>query len=114
VANEIEVALSDAGFVIAGVAASGEEAIAIAARQKPDLAVMDVRLAGDRDGVDTALELLRSHGVRCIFATAHADSETRTRAQAAAPLGWLQKPYTMASLVLQVRDALGKLRGQDR
>ena len=74
---------------------------------------MDIRLAGDRDGIDTALELSGTHGVRCIFATAHSDSETRARAQAAAPLGWLQKPYTTASLVLQVRDALRELPGKD-
>ena len=40
--------------------------------------------------------------------------DSRARAQAAAPLGWLQKPYTMASLVLEVRDALRKLSGTDR
>lgn len=114
VATEMEVALSDAGFAIAGVAASGEDAVALAARQDPDLAVVDIRLAGDRDGVDTALELSRAHGVHCIFATAHSDPDTRARAQAAAPLGWLQKPYTMASLVLEVRDALRKLPGTDR
>ena len=97
VATEMEVALSDAGFAIAGVAASGENAIALATRQDPDLAVVDIRLAGDGDGVDTALELSRVHGVHCIFATAHSDPDTRARAQAAASLGWLQKPYTMAS-----------------
>ena len=113
VAMEMEGALHDAGFAIAGVAASGEEAVELAAAQRPDLAVVDIRLAGDRDGVDTAVELLRSHGVRSIFATAHADRETRSRAQAAAPLGWLQKPYTMASLVFQVRDALGKAHGEE-
>ena len=73
---------------------------------------MDIRLAGDRDGIDTALELFRSHGIRCIFASAYSDQEAQRRAAPAAPLGWLQKPYTMASLTAKVRAALSELRSR--
>jgi hypothetical protein len=73
---------------------------------------MDIRIAGDRDGIDTALELFRSRGLRCIFSSAHSDHESRSRAQPAAPLGWLQEPYTMASLTEMVLAAVGELRGQ--
>ena len=79
------------------------------ASQPPDLAIVDIRLAGDRDGVDTALELFRSHRIRCIFASAYSDPEARQRAEAAAPLGWLQKPYTMASLTDLVRSVATQL-----
>jgi DNA-binding NarL/FixJ family response regulator len=106
VVTQLEAALGDAGFVIAGIAASADEALELAARQRPALCVMDIRLAGGRDGIDAALELLRLHGIRCIFATAHFDQEVRSRAAAADPLGWLQKPYTMVSLVAVVRRAL--------
>jgi len=44
-----------------------------------------------------------------VFATAHYDEHARSRAAPAAPLGWLQKPYTMASLVATVEDALREL-----
>jgi len=71
--------------------------------------VMDVRLAGERDGIDTALALSAEHGIRCVFATAHHDEHARRRAEPAAPLGWLAKPYTMASLVTIVRRALDEL-----
>lgn len=100
---ESESALVDAGFRVVGVAATAEEALAIARREKPAVAVMDIRLAGSRDGVEAAGDLFRELGVRCIFATAHDDRETRARAEPFAPLGWLAKPYTMASLVALVR-----------
>jgi len=112
VAMEAEAALTDAGFAVAGIAASAEEAIALAASHAPQLVVMDVRLAGHRDGVDAALELSRAHGIRCVFATAHADPQLRARAQPADPLGWLQKPYMMGSLVAMVRRALKDLGGR--
>jgi DNA-binding NarL/FixJ family response regulator len=106
VAAEIEIALSDAGFDVAGVAASADEAVELAQLQRPALVVMDVRLAGQRDGIDAAVEIFRQLGIRCIFATAHYDQHSLERAKPAMPLGWLQKPYSMDSLVNAVRRAL--------
>ena len=105
VAMQAETALIEAGFEIAGIAATAEEALELAASQRPTLVVMDIRLASKRDGIDAALDLFRMHGLRCIFATAHSDREVRSRAEPASPLGWLQKPYTMVSLVELVRKA---------
>jgi DNA-binding NarL/FixJ family response regulator len=114
VVTQIESALAEAGFEIAGTAASAEEALELATAERPALCVMDIRLAGGRDGIDAALELFKTHGIRCIFATAHYDHGVRSRASEAEPLGWLQKPYTMASLVAMVRNALTDLRGKER
>ena len=105
IATMIEVALTEAGFEVTGVLKTGEEALRTAGVDRPDLAVVDIRLAGDRDGVDTAIELFRSYGIRCIFASAYSDQEARRRAEVAAPLGWLQKPYTMQALTDMVRAA---------
>jgi DNA-binding NarL/FixJ family response regulator len=109
VAMQMESALTEAGFEVAGIAATGEDAIELALSERPRLAVMDVRLAGQRDGIDTALQLFTEQGIRCIFATAHHDEHARRRAAPAAPLGWLHKPYTMTSLVDLVRGALAAL-----
>jgi DNA-binding NarL/FixJ family response regulator len=114
VAMQMESALADAGFEIAGVASSGEDAIELAMSEQPRLVVMDVRLAGDQDGIDTALTLFAEHGIRCVFATAHHDEHARRRAASAAPLGWLAKPYTMSSLVMMVRRALDELSDTPR
>lgn len=108
VATEIEVALSHAGFVVTGVAASADEAIALAQSTTPDLAIVDIRLYGARDGVDAALIMFRDYAIRCIFATAHTDAVVRERAAPAAPLAWLQKPYTMPLLIDTVRQALAQ------
>jgi DNA-binding NarL/FixJ family response regulator len=111
VAAEIEIALSDAGFDVAGVAASADEAVELAQSQRPALVVMDVRLAGERDGIHAAVEIFRKLGIRCIFATAFYDQHSLERAKPAMPLGWLQKPYSMASLVDAVCRALKELDG---
>jgi DNA-binding NarL/FixJ family response regulator len=109
IALQTESALIDAGFRVVGIASTAEEAIALARRKGPSVAVMDIRLSGRRDGVEAAGELFRELGVRCVFATAHDDEETRSRAEPFAPLGWLAKPYTMASLVATLRQALASM-----
>jgi two-component system, response regulator PdtaR len=106
IAMQTESALTDAGFHVVGIATTAEEAIELTREHRPQIAVMDIRLAGRRDGIEAAGELFRNFGVRCVFATAHDDQRTRERAQPFAPLGWLAKPYTMASLITLVRQAI--------
>lgn len=104
IALELEHRLLDAGFEVVGTAMTADEAIGLAKSEKPDLAIMDIRLAGRRDGVDAAIELFSTYGIRSIFASAHADNETRKRAAPASPVGWLQKPYSAEDLVRHMRD----------
>src|SRR5690606_28668383 len=109
VAMDVEATLNEAGFQVVAIAGSAEEAFAIGLAERPDIAIMDIGLVGDRDGVDAAIQLCREINVRCIFATAYHDLVTRKRAEAAAPLGWLAKPYQPEALVRAVRRALVEL-----
>jgi DNA-binding NarL/FixJ family response regulator len=86
--------------------AGADEAIAIAAEVTPRIAIVDIRLIGQRDGVDAAIQLLKDFGVRSIFATAHDDPSIRTRADEAKPLGWMVKPYDPRQLVTLVQQML--------
>jgi len=108
IAMQTEAALAAAGFHVIGTAATAEHALELAEKERPALAVMDIRLASKRDGIDAARELYHELNIRCIFATAHDDEQTRKRAAPYAPLGWLAKPYTTASLVALVTDAVGE------
>ena len=111
VGMELRLGPQEAGFEVVGVARSAEEAIAVARATHPVLAIMDIRLHGRRDGVDAAIELCRTDGVRCIFVTAHQEPEVQARAAAAGPLGWVVKPYEMATVIAAVRQAARQLAG---
>jgi len=110
IAMQTEAALAAAGFDVIGTAATAEQAIELAEKQRPVLAVMDIRLASKRDGIDAARELFHDFNIRCIFATAHDDETTRKRAAPYSPLGWLAKPYSTASLIALVTAAV---RGEE-
>ncbi|HEY5721979.1 MAG TPA: response regulator [Allosphingosinicella sp.] len=112
VGMELEDGLAEAGYEIAGVAASAEEALTLAERERPLLVVMDIRLTGERDGIDAAIEIRRRLGIASLFATARADSATRARAEEAAPLGWVVKPYRVSTLVEAVAKALDAIGGR--
>jgi DNA-binding NtrC family response regulator len=108
-ASEMESALMEAGFEIAGIANRAVDAVRLAKSETPALAIMDIRLIGRPDGIEAALEIFRETGIRCIFATAHHDARMRARADAALPLGWLPKPFAPHALVAMVKRALAQL-----
>ncbi|HEX5509552.1 MAG TPA: response regulator [Pseudolabrys sp.] len=109
-ASDAEAVLTEAGIDVVGIAGSADEAVRLAKSSRPNLVLMDIRLIGSRDGVDAAIELFRDHGIRSVFATAHHDPHVRSRAQPAAPLGWLAKPYTTNALIAVVRSAAAELK----
>ena len=105
-AVQIEEWLLDNGFEVVDVVHTADEAIAVADTERPDLVIMDIRLASDTDGIAAALEILDRTGIRCIFATAYADAATRERGEKARPFGWLRKPFTADVLLGAVKAAL--------
>jgi CheY-like chemotaxis protein len=109
VSLSIESDLTDAGYEVVGVVATGEDALRTADSLRPDLAIVDIRLAGTLDGIETATRLLQ-RGIRCIFATAHSDPRTRERGLAARPLGWLTKPFTTGDLLRAVKQGIAESR----
>src|SRR5688572_27286756 len=64
VGMELEEGLREAGCRVTGIAANAEQAFAMAEADRPLLVVMDIRLAGARDGVDAAIEIHRRLGIR--------------------------------------------------
>lgn len=100
--------LQAAGHVVVALVGAGEKALEAADRLSPDLAILDIRLSGELDGVDVAIEL-RGRGIPCIFASAHTDEETVKRGARAEPLDWLNKPFGEAALLRAVARALENL-----
>ncbi|HYC05621.1 MAG TPA: response regulator [Azospirillaceae bacterium] len=99
-------ALETGGCDVTGIAASHEEALAAAAAVPPHLVVMDIRLKGAVDGIETARELKRRHDCRIVFCTGQGDRTTRERAEGIGAAAYLKKPFTPAQLVQAVTAAL--------
>ncbi|MCW8084507.1 response regulator [Roseococcus sp. MDT2-1-1] len=107
-----EMILTDAGHEVLGPATTADEAIALAEAARPDLVLMDIRLAEGSSGLEAAAEIFQRLGIRSLFVSAHADDRTREQGnREASPVGWLAKPYSSEELGRAVTNALLVLRG---
>jgi CheY-like chemotaxis protein len=95
VAEHLRSELAALGHSVVGLARTGEEFIELVARERPDLALVDVRLAGGSDGLAAAREIHERFAIPAIAVTGEL---TVAQAKAAGLLGLLRKPYTSARL----------------
>jgi hypothetical protein len=110
VAADIERQIVLLGYAVAGIAATGDDAIALAERARPQLVLMDIRLRGAMDGIDAAVVIRERFAIPSVFLTAYATDEVVERAKRAAPLGYLIKPFDEHSLRTTIEIALHKDR----
>lgn len=91
--------LEKAGYQVAASVVSGEAAITTAQEIPIDLVLMDIRLAGEMDGIEAAAQIQKIRETTIIFCTGYDDDETKTRALQLEPLAFLNKPLVMATLI---------------
>lgn len=110
VALDLKQELEELRYDVVGVAESAEEALAAAEIFQPDLALLDIRIVGAMDGIQTAKMLRKWYGVPGIFLTSYSDEATIARAALELPYGYLTKPFQSGELKATLRMALHKLR----
>jgi PAS domain S-box-containing protein len=108
VAKFIEKQLSGAGYKIVASVNSGEKAIEKANTLKPDIVLMDIKIMGSMDGVETADYIRKNHQIPVIFLTSLSDDESFQRAKKTEPFGYLIKPIDLKEFTRVVEMALYK------
>jgi CheY-like chemotaxis protein len=99
-----------AGHIVTGVHASGEDAVDAAKNSPPDVALMDIHLRGEMDGITAAGALAAEYDIPSVFLTAHSDDDTVDKAMSATPYGYLLKPVVTAEMLVAVQVAVHKHR----
>jgi CheY-like chemotaxis protein len=90
---------------VVGTVRSGSEAVRLAEREPPDVALVDIGLAGAMDGWAVARTLRERFGTCAVFITGQSLSEVGPRAAAFGAAGCLHKPFRAAELVDAVTHA---------
>ncbi len=108
IAHDIARRLEAQGHEVLGPVSTAEEALRLA--PNAEIVLMDIRIDGRRDGIDTALEIRARHRLPVIFLTAHADRATLDRAKQAGPFGYIVKPLGPSSLQTGIEMAIAKHR----
>jgi response regulator NasT len=99
--------LRDAGYDVVGEAGDGARAVELAARLRPDLVVLDVKMPV-LDGLSAAEQIGRVGIAPCLMLTAFSQAELVERARDAGAMAYLVKPFTAADLVPAIEIALGR------
>ena len=91
-AMEYEMIVKELGYTVVRIAFSGYDAILLSDQYRPDLVLMDIKLAGHLDGIDTAEKIQEGFNIPVVFITGNTDEETRKKAISINPAGYLSKP----------------------
>ena len=94
-------------------ARDGEEAVELARREQPDLAIMDVKMPR-LDGIEAARRILDERPIPIVMLTAYGQEELVSRAVEAGVFGYLVKPFREQDLLPAIAGRAGAARGARR
>lgn len=98
--------LKSKGYAVTGTASTRDEAVSLALKDPPDFILMDIRLAGENDGIDAARLITAQISTRTIFMTGYSDEKIKNRALELHPLAYLIKPFDLQELLVCMKNAL--------
>ena len=94
----MEAQLKKIGYTLTNHVTTGENAITATLLKRPDIILMDIRLAGNIDGIEAASVIKSETNIPIIFITSYDDQATRDRVRNLDPLGFLEKPLEIYKL----------------
>lgn len=108
VAMDLRHRLERFGYEVVDMVASGKAAMEAVEAHHPDMVLMDIRIQGDMDGIETAGLLHKKYDIPHIYLTAHRDGETISRAKHTEPFGYLLKPFNDREIQTTIEMAVYK------
>lgn len=108
VAMDMRNRLNHMGFEVVGICDTADRAVELATAQLPDCILMDIKLKGDRDGVQAAEQIQRTLDIPVIYITAFADEKTLARAKITQAFGYILKPFQEREVLIAIEMAIYK------
>lgn len=93
IAENIQEILEILGFENIDIANSANQCIKIIKKTRPDLIFMDIKLKGDKDGIELGEIIHQMFDVPLVFVTSYSDPTIIERAKRINPAGFIVKPF---------------------
>jgi CheY-like chemotaxis protein len=106
IAEELKERLSRLGYSVIAAVDSADEGIAIATRELPDVVLMDIRLKGEKDGIQAAREIQQRVDLPIVYVTAYSDPLTVERIKHTDHDGFILKPFHRHDLQSTIQIAI--------
>jgi two-component system cell cycle sensor histidine kinase/response regulator CckA len=114
VAEEIALRVRQMGHRVAAIVDNAADAFAFVATVHPDMALLDINISGEIDGIEVARRFRREFDVPVVFLTAHADPTTLKDATETEPFGYVVKPFDQRMLAATLETALRRRRAEQK
>lgn len=114
IANNICDTLEEIGYDIIAPCISYEESIEMLETENPDLALLDIQLAGKKDGINLAKHIEENYSFPYIFLTSNSDTQTLQRVKELNPHAFLVKPFKKDHLFTAIELAISKFQKEKR
>lgn len=108
IANDLKSSLTNLGYIVPSIAATGTEAIEYVKTKKINLVLMDIVLQGELDGIETAKEIISTYEIPVIYLTAYTDEAILKQAKKSGAYGYLVKPFKDREMQATIELALYK------
>ena len=112
IALDLQKRLVALGYKPFEIVSNGKDAIRVAKETYPDLILMDILLAGDLDGIETASLINKDMDIPVIYVTAYSDQNILDRAKQTNSYGYVNKPYNDRELVSTIEIAMARANMQ--
>ena len=109
IAYDVKSTLEKYGYKIFDIVLSAEDAIASVEKNKPDLVIMDIILAGEMSGLEAAKVIAEKYSGNIVFLSALADVKTLQLAGDISSLGYIIKPFQDNVLISKIDNAFEKI-----
>ncbi|HQV54315.1 MAG: response regulator transcription factor [Chitinophagaceae bacterium] len=106
IAEGIKLHLSGSSFVVSCMAYDPDDAIQAIQSNDLDIAILDINLEADKDGIDIAKYILANNPFPFIYLTSYSDSHTMERAKETSPAGFIVKPFNKKTLLATLEIAV--------
>ena len=97
------------GCEVVAAVATGDEAVAKAITENPDIILMDIRLAGQMDGLEATRLIKEQCDIAVIFTTGYSGEEVKTIAEGLGAEAFLVKPYEEKDLFSHIDRVMARL-----
>jgi PAS domain S-box-containing protein len=112
IAESLSRSLSRLGYQVTGIADCCEQTLAEISNARPDCILMDIRIQGALDGIETATRLRERFDIPVIYLTGQTDPQTIDRAKVTNASGFLPKPVHSVALSASIEMAVHKHKAE--
>ena len=108
IADDIAMNLEDFGYLVNGIAASVDEALELINKSAPQMALVDINLEGEKDGIELGGLLNKKYKIPFMYITSYFDAATIQKAKKTNPSAYIIKPFDERDLKINLELAFYK------